>query len=174
MTLIGEGLGRAVFIPFLNGVAGGSAFVLGWILTAQGFGGVVGALLLARANKLARPWLLIGGSAICIGLIGAIQITFPLLPLFLATTPLTGLFVSFLFTTIYIQVQSNSPEHYRGRILGAYSTNATLLTLIGLLCANALVAFTGVRFLLYMGNVFYVLGGVVAFLLLILKPGVRQ
>ncbi len=38
IALVGEGTGRAVFVPFLSKVAGGNALTFGWIMTAQGVG----------------------------------------------------------------------------------------------------------------------------------------
>jgi hypothetical protein len=63
-------------------------------------------------------------------------------------------------------VQKSVTDAFRGRVFGAYSTNNTLLLLIGLGVASGLANQLGVIIMMYAMGAFYFLAGVVALKLL--------
>ena len=167
--MIGEGIGRAVIVPFLSGVAHGNALVFSWILTAQGVGGILGALLFPRVNKLLSMAHLISFSSLAIGVIGFLEVTFPVLPVIFPLSALVGMPVVFFSIGVYTLLQQNTTDQYRGRVFGAYYNDNTLLLLVGMTFSSILASFIGIRSTLYLWGLFYFLSGVVTFVLL--RPG---
>ncbi len=167
--MIGEGIGRAVIVPFLSGVVRGNALVFSWILTAQGVGGILGALLFPRLNKLLSLRQLIAYSSLAIGIIGFLEVTFPVLPVIFPLAGLVGMPVVFFSIGVYTMLQQSTTDQYRGRVFGAYYNNNTLLLLSGMAFSSILASFIGIRSTLYLWGLFYFLSGVVT--LILLRPG---
>lgn len=165
-AMIGEGAGRAIFVPFLSQVAGNNAIIFSWILTAQGVGGVVGSLVLNRVDKLIGPFRLVSFGALATGLLSMIEVTLPKLPVVLICTGLAGAPVVFFYVAVYTLLQGRAEDRYRGRIFGAYANNNTVLLLIGLFASSFLGDRIGIRSTMYLSGLFYFLAGVVAFILL--------
>jgi MFS family permease len=166
VAMIGEGTGRTVFVPFFSMVTRGNAFAFGWIITAQGAGGIIGALLIGRLGKLIQPVRLVALGGVLSGLASMVETTIRTLPVILMLSPLTGIGVVFFFVSVYTLLQKSVTDAFRGRVFGAYSTNNTLLLLIGLGISSGFASQTGVISMMYAMGGFYFLAGVVAFWLL--------
>lgn len=164
--MIGEGIGRAIIVPFLSGVVHGNALVFSWILTAQGIGGILGALLFPRLNKLLSMAHLIAYSSLAIGIIGFLEITFPVLPVIFPLSALVGMPVVLFSIGVYTMLQQSVTDQYRGRVFGAYYNNNTLLLLVGMAFSSILASFIGIRSTLYLWGLFYFLSGVMTLVLL--------
>ncbi len=165
-AMIGEGAGRAIFVPFLSQVAGNNPIIFSWILTSQGVGGVVGSLVLNRVNRLIGPFRLVAFGALLTGLLSLIEVTFPKLPVVFICTALSGAPVVFFYVAVYTLLQRSAEDRYRGRVFGAYLNNNTVLLLIGLFTSSFLGDHIGIRHTMYLSGLFYFLAGVVAFVLL--------
>ena len=165
-AMIGEGAGRALFVPFLSQVAGNNALIFSWILTAQGVGGVVGSLVLNRVDRLIGSFRLVALGALAAGLCCLIEVTFPRLPVVVICTMLAGMPVVFFFVAVYTLLQRRSQDRYRGRVFGAYLNNNTILLLIGLFVSSFLGDRIGIRPTMYLMGFFYFLAGIVALILL--------
>jgi MFS family permease len=164
IALVGEGTGRAVSVPFLSTVAGGNALVFGWIMTAQGMGGIAGALLNERIRRIVQPTCLIAFGAMGAGLLVMIEVMFPLLPVVLTFTALAGAPVVFFFVGVYTLLQRNVADRYRGRIFGAYYTTNTVLLLVGMALSSVLGGQSGARPMFFAMGLLYFLAGVTALL----------
>jgi MFS family permease len=169
IAMIGEGTGRAVFVPFLSRVADGNALVFSAIMTAQGVGGVAGSLMLNRVSKIIQSTTLVALGGIIGGLLVLTEVTFPLLPVVFLCTALAGGPVVFLFISVDILLQRNVPDQFRGRIFGAYFTNNTVLLLIGMALSSIIGNSVSIRPMLYAMGGFYLLAGLIA--LALLRPG---
>jgi predicted MFS family arabinose efflux permease len=165
-ALLGDGMIRAVSIPFLSQVARGDAILFSWIVTAQGIGAVAGSLVLNRVSKALPPFMLLALSAIIVGFFGCIEVAFPVLPLVLLCTVLMGAPVLFFYVGSYSELQKSVSDQYRGRMLGAYSTISMLAYLVGIACASLLAVWFTVQFLLLIGQLFYIAAGGIAWFML--------
>ncbi|HCI79914.1 MAG TPA: hypothetical protein DHW02_09495, partial [Ktedonobacter sp.] len=67
ISMIGEGFGRVVGIPFMSVVLHAGAIAWGWVFTVQGIGGVIGSLLNERLTKRLSPRVLIAWSGMILG-----------------------------------------------------------------------------------------------------------
>ena len=109
IAMLGEGTGRAVVVPFLSHIAGGNALVFGWILTAQGAGGVLGSLILHRASVLLHPFRLIALAAALDGTLVLIEATVRTLPVVLICSILAGAPIV-LFYAVSIRSSTADPR----------------------------------------------------------------
>ncbi len=166
IAMIGEGTGRTVFVPFFSMVTRGNAFSFGWIITAQGLGGIIGALLIRRMSKHLSPIQLVALGGVLSGLFSMVETTFRTLPVILVLSPLIGIGVVWFFVSTYTLLQKSVMDAFRGRVFGAYSTNNTLLLLLGLSVSSVFASQTGVISMMYAMGAFYFLAGAVAFWLL--------
>ncbi|GCE04800.1 MFS transporter [Dictyobacter aurantiacus] len=161
-AVLGDGIIRAISTPFLSQVAAGNALVFSWIVTAQGGGAVAGSLVIGRLNKLLHPFLLCGLSAVIISILGSIEALFFSLPVVFACTFLLGAPIMFFFVGSYTVIQQRASDEARGRILGAYSAVSACCSLAGLIISTLLTALLGVRILFALGQVGYLVGGLLA------------
>ncbi len=166
ISMIGEGFGRVVFIPFVSEVLHQGPVVFGWVLTVQGVGGVVGSLLNERLSKRFSPGVLIGWSGIVTGSFNFITVLFPFLPVLLGNYLFSGGPVMFFFIGLYTLLQQRTDNAYRGRVFGTYNTMNTLLLLAGMVLSSTLTNGVGPLLMFGLAGTFYFLAGVVALPLL--------
>jgi MFS family permease len=69
VTGLGEGVFLALFPPFVRVALGGGALELGWLMSAQAVGGVLGGLVVGAAAARLSPPRLLGSGAVLFGLI---------------------------------------------------------------------------------------------------------
>ena len=166
ISMIGEGFGRIVFIPFVSEVLHQGPIALGWVLTVQGIGGVVGSLLNERLSKRLSLRVLIGWSGIILGLLNLIAVVFHTLPVLLGIYLVGGGPVMFFFIGLYTLLQQHTDDAYRGRVFGTYNTMNTLLLLAGMVLSSTFTNMVGPLLMFGLMGAFYFLAGVVALLLL--------
>ena len=170
IAMLGEGTGRAVVVPFLSDIAGGNALAFGWILTAQGAGGVVGSLLLHRASILLHPFRLIALAAALDGTLVLIETTVRTLPVVLVCSFFAGAPIVLFYVSVDTLLQQRAEDRYRGRIFGAYNTTSTVVLLVGMVLSSLLADRVGLVLMFAMMGAFYVLAGVTAAVLLRRPP----
>jgi MFS family permease len=170
ITSLGEGIMGVLFVVFVNRVLGGGALEIGWLMSAQAIGGLLGGLVVGSASRLFTPARLIGLSGILFGAIDLAIFNYPayipgiLLGLILfAVVGIPG--VGFM-TGVSALLQTNVADQYRGRIFGALGTTQGLLMLIGTISAGALGDQLGVVTVLNMQGCGYILAGLIGLTLL--------
>ena len=166
VAVLGEGMGRAVFVPFLSHIASGNALVFGWILTAQGAGGVLGSLVLHRASVLLHPFRLIAMAAVLDGTLVLIEAAVRTLPVVLICSFFAGAPIVLFYVSVDTLLQQRTEDRYRGRIFGAYNTTSTVVLLVGMVLSSLLADRVGLVLIFAMMGAFYVLAGVTAAALL--------
>ena len=102
------------------------------MVTAQSIGGIVGGMLLPKVNHVVPTVWLITLSAWGLGLCMAATVYFAVLPLVLIPVALNGFPAVGFHVTVSTLVQGGVPDHYRGRVLGAFSTSQSTLLLLGM------------------------------------------
>jgi predicted MFS family arabinose efflux permease len=159
--MIGQGVTNALLVPFINQVLRGDAQVFGWIVTAQGVGGLAGGLLIGQIGKLFAPTWIMSVSAWLLGAIVLVIVNIPWLPLVLGLVALVGLPVVAFIVTESTLMQTGVADEYRGRVFGAYGTTQALTVLLGVGLASALGDRLGVVPLLDLVGGLYLLAGFV-------------
>lgn len=167
ISALGEGVFGVIFVVWVRVALHGGAQDIGWLMSAQAVGGIVGGLAIgALGSRLAPRYLAVGG-AILFGLIDAALFTYPVLRpilwpglLFIAIVGIPASATNSSWTTL---LQQGVPDELRGRVFGALGTTQGMLRLIGLLAAGLLGSLLSPILLL---DVFqsgsYILAGLIA------------
>jgi predicted MFS family arabinose efflux permease len=170
VIMFGQGITNALLVPFIDQVLHGDAQVFGWIVTAQGLGGLVGGLLAGTIGRLFAPARIMAVSAVAMGVLVLLIVNIPALPIVLGLLAVIGLPVVAFMVSEATMLQSGVADQYRGRVLGTYGMAQALALLCGMGLASALADALGVVPLLDLVSALYVLAGL---LVLALVGGYR-
>jgi MFS family permease len=170
ITAVGEGVMSTLFVIFVNRVLGGAALELGWLMSAQAVGGLIGSVLVGAAGRRFSTPHLIGLSAILFGTIDLAIFNYPaLIPgigLGLILFVVVGIPGVGFMTGVNTLLQTGVADQYRGRMFGALGTTEGLLALVGTLLAGALGDRFGVVTMLNIQGGGYILAGLLGLMLL--------
>jgi predicted MFS family arabinose efflux permease len=166
VALFGDAILSALLAVFAQDVAGFSASEYGWLLTARGIGGIVGAVVIGQAGpKLSHSMRMVAGLIVS-GLAILVMVTLPTLPVVVGLMVLGGpAFMAWIISAQTV-LQQSTEDRFRGRIFGAYGTTSTVLMFVGAGLAGFLADGAGTSMLMAAAAVFYVLAGLVAWALL--------
>jgi len=170
ITSLGEGVIGVLFIVFVSRVLHGGAAQVGWLMSAQAIGSLIGGVLIGWiGSRLVSRWW-IGWCAVAFGLIDLVIFNSPaFFPVFLLTFALfvlVGLPAVAMLTGFNALQQMATPDAYRGRVSSTFFTTGALLGLLGTTIAGALGDHLGVVTVLNIQGGVYVLAGVLVLLLL--------
>lgn len=141
ITSIGEGIMGTLFVPFVNEVLGGEALQVGWLVSSQAVGSLLGGVVVGWIGVRTKPYRLLGIGSILIGIIDLLIFNYP--PFIPGVYPAMVLFVVVgipvvaLITGYDTLLQSSVEDRFRGRVLGAFSTTASMFALLGTTFAGA-------------------------------------
>lgn len=138
VAMVGEGVIEVVLTGYVKSVLHGDALVLGWILSAQAIGGIVGSLLIVRLSKLVKPVLLIPISGLVVGVTIAVLGFVPILAVVLPLMALIGISAIGFFVLQFTLLQTNVANEYQGRIFGTFNTLQAIALLFGMGIASGL------------------------------------
>lgn len=167
LAALGEGSFGVLFVVWVNQVIGGTALELGWFMTAQAVGGLVGGLVIARVTRGMSPRKVLGIASVTFGLLDALLFVSPLIrPEIFVSLFIIGVVgiagVAFMagFNAI---LQTSVDDAYRGRVFGAIFTTMAVLRLGSTLIAGVLGGFVSpIPLLIGMQSGSYVVVGLVA------------
>ncbi|HET8629373.1 MAG TPA: MFS transporter [Thermomicrobiales bacterium] len=170
LTGIGEGAMSTLFVPFVTKVLGGGDAGYGWLVAAQGVGGLLGSLAIGRIGGGVPPARLLGLGALGLGLIDlAIFNYHPLVPGLAPAFVLmivVGLPASGIGVGLYTLLQTLAADAYLGRVFGAFGTTAALAQLVGTAAAGGLGDVLGIVPVISVQGVVYTVGGLLVLALL--------
>ena len=161
VLMFGQGITNALLVPFVEQVLHGDAQIFGWIVTAQGIGGLIGGLLAGTIGRLFSPVRIMAVSACAMGMLILLIVNIPVLPVVLALLAVIGLPVVAFMVSEATMLQSGVADQYRGRVMGSYGMALALAMLIGMGVASALGDWLGVVPMLDLVSGLYVLAGVI-------------
>jgi MFS family permease len=170
ITSLGEGVFGVLFVVFVNRILGGGAAEIGWLMSAQAVGGLLGGLLVGWLGARVPAARLIGIPTILFGAIDLAIFNYPrFFPGFL---PVLLLFVAvgvpgiFKVTGVNTLLQISVDDAFRGRVFGAFGMVASLMALIGLTLAGLIGDRVGVITVLNIQGAVYILAGLMVLTLL--------
>ena len=138
VAMVGEGLIEVVLTGYVKSVLHGDALVLGWLLSTQAIGGIVGSLLIVRLSKRVQPALLIPLSGLVVGVMIAAIGFIPILAVVLPLMTLIGLSAIGFFVLQFTLLQTSVANEYQGRIFGTFNTLQAVALLFGMGLASGL------------------------------------
>jgi MFS family permease len=171
-VFLAEGLITVLLVPFVTIALHGNSTDLGWLMSGQGIGGLLGSLLLGSINKGISKLRLIAWTLLAGGLLRLLIVFFPNLIIDVGLIVLVGIVSLISYVYISVVLQSAVPNAYLGRIFGLYGTLQGLTMLVGLLLASFLGDRLGVLPVLEFATILYSLVGLLA--LFILPPVLLQ
>ena len=176
VTSVGEGVMSALFIPFVADVLHGNALEVGWLMSAQAVGGIVGGVAISAVATRFAPAHLLGWGSVGVGVIDAFIFNYPTflsgITLGLVLFALAGLPVSALQAGLMTLFQTNVEDRFLGRVFGAYGTTATLFNLMGIGAGGFLGDRLGIVPVINTQAVVYTVGGFLVLRLLRRTAGV--
>lgn len=166
VAMVGEGLIEVLLTAYVKLILHGTALVLGWLMTAQAIGGILGSLLIVRLSKYISPKHLITLCGITFGGLIALIANVPVLAIVLPFITIIGIAVIGFFVSLLTLLQSNVADEFRGRIFGTFNTVQAFTMLIGMGLASGLGDRFGVIPMLEVDAAFNILAGILAFALI--------
>ncbi len=136
--MLGQGILLVMFVVFVRNVEHRDAMIFAWILTAQGVGSMLGAILNGVISKWLRPVYQIALAGLTAGAAILAMTYYPQLILVMILTGLMGIFVVGLVITLYTLLQVGAEDRYRGRVFGTLETVMSLAMLISMTLSSSL------------------------------------
>lgn len=137
---VGEGTVGVLFVPFVTDVLRGEATFLGWLMSAQAVGGLIGGAVIGWIGPRSTPLRLFIAGALVFGTIDLMIFNFtasaPGLALLLFV--IVGIPGAALSTGYDTLIQLRSADAYRGRVFGAIQTVIALFAIFGTGIASVL------------------------------------
>ncbi|MDQ3614911.1 MAG: MFS transporter [Chloroflexota bacterium] len=170
VALLGEGVFSVMFVVWVGDVLGGGSRELGWLMSAQAVGGLLGGVLFGSIADRFSPVRLLGVGSIIFGILDLALFNYPLFVsgiwigialIGLVGIPTIGIGAG--FTTL---LQRAVRDEYRGRVFGIMGTTSALLQLAGTVIAGVLGGVLGPIVLLNIQGGSYVLMGLLALVVL--------
>jgi predicted MFS family arabinose efflux permease len=162
ITFFAQGLIAPLTVPFVQDVMRGDAQTFGWLILAQGIGGILGGFLIGQLAKKLAPQKIV---AVCLAVIGGVYLITFQTALFwagLVLFPLFGMAVVGVLVSANLILQTSVEDRFRGRIFGAYGTLIALTTVIGTSVGAPLAAVIGIMPVLTVGAGMEIILSVVA------------
>ncbi len=174
VTAIGEGVMGVMFLVFVKEILDGGSTELGWFMSGQAVGGLVGALLIGAFGARLAAAKLIGWGCLGIGLIDLAIFNYPNLTSGVASVwpgvalmIVVGIPAAAAVTGWGTMIQQEVEDAFRGRVFAALTTAIGLFTLVGTLIAGIIGDSFGIIRILTLQSCGYIIAGVVALLLLV-------
>jgi MFS family permease len=171
---IAEGFIAVMIVIFVKQTLGGGELEMGWILTAQAVGGLIGGIFVGRLSKAVAPRLLVAWGFIILGVIDGVIFNSASVLAAVILMAVVGVPVVALQAGAMTLVQTSVPDRFRGRVFGAFGTTQSLIMILSLGFASLFGSDLGVLPMLTMAAVFDVLAGVAAFLLIPKMAGAKS
>jgi MFS family permease len=166
VLMLGQGILQVMFVVFVRNVMHGDAMTFALVMTAQGVGSILGAILNGVISKWLRPGYQIALAGLTAGATILAVIYYPQLIVVLILTGLMGIFVVGLVITLYTLLQVGAEDRYRGRVFGALETVMSLAMLVSMTLSTSLGDSLGVVPWMTISGTLILLSGFVALLTL--------
>jgi MFS family permease len=171
MTTLGEGVFGVMFVVWVRRMLDGGALQLGWFMSAQAVGGLLGGLVIGHLGKRLPPLPLLSVTSIAFGLLDIALFSYPLFTVSiwpgLVLIVVVGIPAVAMGASWNTLVQTRVADAYRGRVFGVVGTGAGVGLLAGTLIGGLLGGIAGPVLLLnvFQGGSYIVAGLAVAILL---------
>jgi MFS family permease len=163
---LGDSMITVLIVPLVKVLMGGGAQLLGWLMVAQGTGGLLGGLLVGLIGKYILPRRISISGVVMAGIFIIILVNVPhsifVLPL-MAGIGVTAAAWSISSETL---LQLGTSDQFRGRIFGALGTITALASLAGMVLAGALTDQIGLVLIMSISGGLFIFSGMLAWIML--------
>jgi MFS family permease len=167
LVFLGNSMVAVCIAPFVRHVLHGSAQIYAWTLTAQGTGGVLASVFIGSVTVHIPPERMLAWSILSLGLLDTVIAVAQSIPVTLGSALIAGVAVLFGVAGMNTLVQAKVPDGLRGRVSGAFLTASALMSLLGSVIASVWADRIGIRLMLGIGGLVFVVAAVTAFVLLV-------
>src|SRR5207248_9126021 len=136
IAMVGEGIIEVLIAPYVERVLHSTPLVLGWLMSAQAIGGILGSLAIPRLSKIIPPGRLMGVCGLTCSIVIVVLAMFPILPVSLPVITIGGAGAVGFFIPMLTLLQINVANEYQGRIFGALNAIQAIAMLIGMSMAS--------------------------------------
>jgi MFS family permease len=171
VAFLGDSMITVLIVPLVKVLMGGGPQLLGWLMVAQGVGGLLGGLLIGQIGKRFSPRRISALGLVGTGLVILAVISLPHSVLVLPLMSVAGLAASAWLISSETLLQLGVSDQFRGRIFGTLGTTSALASLVGMLLAGALTDLVGLVQILIISGGLYIVSGLLAWAML---PGTRS
>lgn len=166
VALLGDAILSAILVVFVKDDMGLTAVEFGWMMTARGLGGLIGALIIAQFGRKLSTSTLVTGGLIFSGVVILLMVSFPDLYVALALLVLGGpLFMAWI-VSLHTIFQQGTEDEYRGRIFGTFGTISALLMVFGAALGGGAADLLGGTVLITAAAVVTIIAGLISWALL--------
>jgi predicted MFS family arabinose efflux permease len=166
VAFLGDSMITVLIVPLVKVLMGGGAQLLGWLMMAQGVGGLLGGLLVGGIGKRFSPRRLSALGLVVTGMIILAIISIPHSVLVLPLMAVAGAAAATWLISSETLLQMGATDQFRGRIFGTLGTTSALASLAGMLLASALTDLLGLVLILFISGALYILSGFMAWIML--------
>jgi MFS family permease len=166
VAFLGDSMITVLIVPLVKVLMGGGSQLLGWLMVAQGIGGLLGGLLVGQFGKRFSPRGISALGLAATGLVILAIISFPHSVLVMPLMSIAGMAAAAWLINSETLLQLGVSDQFRGRIFGTLGTTSALASLVGMLLAGALADQVGLVLVLSISGGLYVLSGVLAWIML--------
>jgi MFS family permease len=166
VALLGDSMITVLIVPLVKVLMGGGAQLLGWLMMAQGIGGLLGGLLVGQIGKRFPPQRISAIGLVGTGIVILAIIGMPHSALVLPLMAAAGVAASAWLISSETLLQLGASDAFRGRVFGTFGTTSALASLVGMLLAGALTDLVGLVLILCIAGSIYIVSGLLAWVLL--------
>ncbi|MBV9258205.1 MAG: MFS transporter [Ktedonobacteraceae bacterium] len=166
MGMFAQGIINVLLVVFVNQTLHSNALGFGWIMSAQGIGGLLGGFLIGLVGQKIFPSRLLASSLTSVGVLFLLIIHVPIYGFALALFALAGIPVVGWTVSASTLLQKNVDRAYRGRVLGIYGSIQMASLIIGMGAASIAGSVLGANIPLDIAAGMLLLSGLIAFLAL--------
>jgi MFS family permease len=163
IAMIGQGMFNVLLVPYVQERLHAGPIEFGWLVSAQGVGGIVGGLVVGHVARIVPARHLIVLGLVSAGAVLLAAAGIPVLYVVLALLAIVGAPVVGWLVGLQTLLQHGTTDAYRGRVMGAFGTCNTAFLLLGVLIAGALGGSLDIQVLVMLAGALFVVAGVVAF-----------
>jgi MFS family permease len=169
-TAIGEGIFSVMFLIWVTEALSGGVPQLGWFMSAQAIGGLLGALVIGFFARRFTPERLFGLGLLAFGILDLVLFNYPLvrsgIALGLVLIVLVGIPSVAARAGSQALLQREVSDRYRGRVFAALGTTSAALMLVATLVAGVVGETIGPIAMLNIQGAAYVASGLVVLVML--------
>jgi MFS family permease len=165
-AMVGEGIIEVLIAPYVERVLHGTPLLLGWLMSAQAIGGILGSLAVPRLSKFFRPGRLMSICGLTFSAVIVVLALIPVVPVILLLIIFGGAGAVGFFIPMLTLLQTRVANAYQGRIFGALSAIQAIALLIGMSMAGGLGDRIGIVPMLLIDASFNILASLLAFALI--------
>ncbi|HLK57495.1 MAG TPA: MFS transporter [Chthonomonadaceae bacterium] len=162
LLMLSQGVLNALLVPFVKQVLHAGGKQLGWIMSVQGVGGLIGGILIGKWIRLISSQRLISIGAVMVSVLLFFMVNVPILPLVLVLVGIAGIPSVAYAVSEQTLLQQNVADEFRGRVFGTFGTTQSLLMLLGMGGGGLLTTWFSIVSILNLSCALFLLGGLIA------------